>query len=487
MNRIARFIIWICSKFNRAEIEQIIHGLLEVLANRNPEIKPKDDFKEKHPHYRDFYVDPLAPLTNQPPKESLSPSLDWQKLLRDYEKKHGKPLKPVKRRKGLSVPKQCRCELCSAPGDYLYYNDGKRRSQLRCKICSHLCQAQRRHRSAPKAKYFCPYCHHALYRWKEQRILTIYKCGNDQCSAYLKAKKKLNKSEKELQKKKHSQFKLRYQYREYHFQPSHLKHSTPDKPRIDLRRIHNRSDILGLVLAFHISCAITARKTAFILRNIFNVSISYQTVLNYAEAAAYHCHLFNLQRKGPIDDINAGDEAYIKIQGKHNYVFFFISTKSLKITAYHVANNRDVLPATTAMLEAIRTQDPTQQITLITDGNPSYGAGIHFINANRNSLPKITHRKVIGLQNLDKNSAEFRLYKQIIERLNRTYKSHVRPTHGFNVRNGAIALTTLFVTHYNFLRPHMSLNYQVPVPLPELESITTLQGKWMKILSMANL
>jgi len=240
-------------------------------------------------------------------------------------------------------------------------------------------------------------------------------------------------------------------------------------------------------LAFHISCAITARKTAFILRNIFNVPISYQTVLNYAEAAAYHCHLFNLQRKGPIDDINAGDETYIKIQGKHNYVFFFISTKSLKITAYHVANNRDVLPATTAMLEAIRTQDPTQQITLITDGNPSYGAGIHFINANRNLLPKITHQKVIGLQNLDKNSAEFRLYKQIIERLNRTYKSHVRPTHGFNVRNGAIALTTLFVTHYNFLRPHMSLNYQVPVPLPELESITTLQGKWMKILSMANL
>jgi len=86
MNRIARFIIWICSKFNRAEIEQIIHGLLEVLANRNPEIKPKDDFKEKHPHYRDFYVDPLAPLTNQPPKEPLFPSLDWQKLLTDYEK-----------------------------------------------------------------------------------------------------------------------------------------------------------------------------------------------------------------------------------------------------------------------------------------------------------------------------------------------------------------------------------------------------------------
>jgi putative transposase len=346
-------------------------------------------------------------------------------------------------------------------------------------------QTQKHHRLPRKAKYFCPYCHSALYRWKEQTLLTIYKCGNDHCPAFLKALNKLNASEKQLQKKKLSQFKLRYQYREYHFQPSSLKHASPDKPKIDLNRIYHRSDILGLVLAFHISCAITARKTAFILRNIFNVPISYQTVLNYAESAAYHCHLFNLQRKGPIDPISSADETYIKIRGKHHFVFFFISTKSLKITAYHLADNREVLPATIAMTEAIRTAPPDQKLTVITDANPSYAAAIHFLNALRDPLPPLTHHKVIGLQNLDEESTEFRLYKQIIERLNRTYKSHVRPTHGFNVRNGAMALTTLFVTHYNFLRPHMTLNYNVPIPLPELDSITSLQGKWMKILSMA--
>jgi putative transposase len=346
-------------------------------------------------------------------------------------------------------------------------------------------QTQKRHHPSRKAKYFCPHCHKALYRWKEQPLLTIYKCGNDHCPAFLTAINKLNASEKQLQKKNLSQFKLRYQYREYHFQPSSLKHSAPDKPKINLDRIHHRSDILGLVLAFHISCAITARKTAFILRNVFNVPISYQTVLNYAESAAYHCHLFNLQRKGPIDPISSADETYIKIRGKHHFVFFFISTKSLKITAYHLADNREVLPATIAMTEAIHTALPDQKLTVITDGNPSYTAAIHFLNAIRDPLPPLTHHKVIGLQNLDEESTEFRFYKQIIERLNRTYKSHVRPTHGFNVRNGAMALTTLFVTHYNFLRPHMTLNYNVPIPLPELDSITSLQGKWMKILSMA--
>ena len=63
MTKIARFIIWICSKFTKTEIEQIINGLVDVIQNRNPDVKPKDDFQEKHPNYRKFSVDPKPPLT----------------------------------------------------------------------------------------------------------------------------------------------------------------------------------------------------------------------------------------------------------------------------------------------------------------------------------------------------------------------------------------------------------------------------------------
>jgi transposase InsO family protein len=94
---------------------------------------------------------------------------------------------------------------------------------------------------------------------------------------------------------------------------------------------------------------------------------------------------------------------------------------------------------------------------------------------------------VVGLQNLDKESEEFRPFKELIERLNRTYKFHTRAAGGFNSANGAIALTTLFVTYYNFLRPHTSLNYSVPIPLEPLKGIDTLQGKWAKIIKLATL
>jgi len=199
--------------------------------------------------------------------------------------------------------------------------------------------------------------------------------------------------------------------------------------------------------------------------------------------AAPYCHRFNLANKEEVDDIQAGDETYIKVRGEHNYVFFFISSKKRKITAYHVDGTRDTLPAIIAMNEAIRTAKPEQEITLVSDGNPSYPAGIHFIN--QNYEPNLTHKKVIGLQNLDSESEEFRPFKELIERLNRTYKFHIRCAYGFHSRNGAVALTTLFVTHYNFLRPHISLNYSVPIPLEELKDIDTLQGKWAKVIQLA--
>ena len=60
-NNIKRFIIWLCSKFTKTELEQIVDELKLILNNKNPELKPKDNFKEQHPNYRKFSVDPNPP------------------------------------------------------------------------------------------------------------------------------------------------------------------------------------------------------------------------------------------------------------------------------------------------------------------------------------------------------------------------------------------------------------------------------------------
>ena len=62
MTKIQSFVIWVCKKFDREQILDIIDELVTVLADKYHNVKPQDEFKEKHPNYREFSTDPLAPL-----------------------------------------------------------------------------------------------------------------------------------------------------------------------------------------------------------------------------------------------------------------------------------------------------------------------------------------------------------------------------------------------------------------------------------------
>ena len=87
MTRVSRFVLWICRRFTKSQIEQIIKELNDILANRNPEVKPKDDFKEKHPHWRQYHPDPTPP---QIEPSVTHPRLNWKHLLADLKKKQAK-------------------------------------------------------------------------------------------------------------------------------------------------------------------------------------------------------------------------------------------------------------------------------------------------------------------------------------------------------------------------------------------------------------
>jgi len=280
-------------------------------------------------------------------------------------------------------------------------------------------------------------------------------------------------------------FKVNYQYREYHFTPKQIQHSAPDKPRetkVNLFRIHNPDQVVGLILTFYVTFAMSARKTAEVMREVFGHEVSYQTVLNYAQAVAYYAHQFNLANKGAINNISVADETYIKIKGQQEYVWFVLSESKHTITSYHISDNRETVSALTALNEAFKTAKEDQKLTIITDGLGSYTEAVQFLNKHREN--KIEHIQVIGLQNNDEISDHYRPFKQIIERFNRTYKHHVKPAAGFNTLNGAKVLTTLFVTYYNFLRPHMALGNKTPIHIEQLTDIDTIQAKWVKLISM---
>lgn len=65
MDRISRFVIWICAKFDREQIARIVAELTDILQNRNPEVLPKDDFKK---NTQTTATTSSIPLRHSPPR-----------------------------------------------------------------------------------------------------------------------------------------------------------------------------------------------------------------------------------------------------------------------------------------------------------------------------------------------------------------------------------------------------------------------------------
>ncbi len=455
IDAIVAFVRWLCRKLDREQLLVAVTILLEVINDQREDIRPRDDFRDRHPQYRRFTVDREPPLLQAPPQPEPTPTLDWRELRRQYRTRTGKDLKPIARRGNSYLPPAgARCERCSAPESFLYVNDGKVGNQLRCKVCDLLFPSHRCRRESD-ARYWCPHC--------GERAL--------------------------LRTGMSSQFKLCYQYREYHVDPAALRTASPSADTIDLSRVRNDLSTVGLALTYSVSFGLSNRMTAEILRSVHNIRISRQTVDNYQKAAAVLAHRFTGKYLGELRDRQlAGDETYTRVADDWQYTWFVIGARTRAIRAWHVSSTRDAIAATATLGSALRNlaDVPALPIEFVADGNPAYDLAVHILNAQADGRPMpLQRRTVIGLTNDDDESERFRPLKQLIERLNRTYKFHTRARAGFKHQQGAVALTALFVAYYNFLRPHGALLGHVPIPVPELALPATLQERWLKLLQMA--
>ncbi len=481
-----KLVRWFCRHLTFNYLASVVPVLQEVLSgSRQMELKPAED---RPPHYRQFRVDSTLPLTQPPEPQSEVP--DWQVLQQRHREQHGKPIAIVRQRGGGTVPEKCRCQHCNAPARYLYLNNGKLASQVRCKICGKTSPTDKPRRES-RTRYWCPHCGKAMFRWKEDGICTAYKCPTDHCPFYLRNLAALTAEERQMRQDGNtSQFKLRYLFREYHFASEDLAVARPENAPVDLNRIHNNLHTVGLCLTFSVSFGLSARMTAQALKRVFDIPISHQTVINYINAAASHLNGF-VDANAPVPKGTcAADETYIKIEGITHYTWFIIEQNSRAICGYNLSNSRETEPALSLINSCYGPPDSPKCETakLVTDGLPSYDSAVVAYNTavhEHSGQDLLTKRTVIGLRNLDSESEEYRPFKQLVERLNRTYKFHTRPRAGFKNFDGVVALTTLFVAFYNFMRPHGYLKQKPPVQLSCLQGETLYPKMWVELLRQA--
>lgn len=118
----------------------------------------------------------------------------------------------------------------------------------------------------------------------------------------------------------------------------------------------------------------------------------------------------------------------------------------------------------------------------IADGYSAYPLAAQQFFLEFGASFRFSITQVIGLTNGDAVSKEFRPFKQMSERLNRTYKLSYRPTNGFDNIDSANYNLALWVAYYNFLRPHKHNNYKALNKVEMLEGVDNMPGKWQLLI-----
>lgn len=457
------------------QVQQKIISVLFILVTSKPLKSKLFDDCDKVP-YRKAIIDKM-PVFQEIKK------FDYTQLLIDYFTNTGKVLKPVNRHTNakISVPSSLKCPCCGAPAEYIYDNNGGR-GNFSCKVCKSGFNSKTRF--AKDVIIRCPYCGHTLERIKERSCFYIWKCKSLDCCFYKDNFSALSDEEKSVYAMKPENFKLHYIYRE--FTTDFLPLSSQQKydiPTTGLSKIYSSSQTLGLILSYNINYGLSARKTAAILYDIHGLKISHQSIINYRNMVSHIVKPFLDNYPYEISNSIAGDETYIRVHGKWNYIFFFTDTIRKTILSYYTSPNRDTESCITAIDYVLsKFKEIPDDLAFTVDGNPIYLLAQYWFS--QHDINFDIHQ-VIGLKNEDKTSKEFRPFKQAIERHNRSFKSNYRSSHGFGSASGSIGYVTLFCTYFNFLRPHMALDYNVPVPIPEVQKLPNMPAKWLKLIELS--
>jgi transposase-like protein/ssDNA-binding Zn-finger/Zn-ribbon topoisomerase 1 len=456
-----------CNQFLLNQIQNLFLFIVKHIP-----LKPKYDVTS--PKYQKFTVDKLPVIKKYE-------QLNYLHLLSDYKTKHGKELKPIKSRNSKPVDDSCICPRCGAPHKYLYDNTGGR-GQLLCKVCKLRFSKTKTH--FKPVTLTCPYCGHTLAKKKNRKHYNIHKCVNKRCSFYLNSLNKLSAEDREEYEVSKHKFKLHYIYREFTLDFFKMDLSSLPKGATNLNFRQFSPHIMGLCLTYNVNLGLSTRATARALWEIHQIKISHTMVNNYAKTAAAIVKPFVDTYNYNPSNYLAADETYTKVKGVRHYVWFVMDAIKKSILGYQVSDTRDVGPCILAMRMAFSKfkQFPGKALKFISDGYSVYKLAQQQFMLNGMDFNLI---QVIGLTNDDPVSTEYRWLKQIIERLNRTFKFSYKITNGYGSGEGSNAHVALFVAYYNFLRPHSYTYWQPLNSVKELESIPNMPGKWQKLIELS--
>lgn len=185
-----------------------------------------------------------------------------------------------------------------------------------------------------------------------------------------------------------------------------------------------------------------------------NVYISDATAFNWVKRFSKLAILQANKYKPEVGSIWVADETMIDLDGKNIWLWDIIDTKTRFLIATHMSYTRTTKDAQQLMKQAY---DRTGKIprVIYTDKLRAYLDGIEL---------------TFGADTKHKQGSPFDVENNtnLIERMHGTIKSRTKVMRGLHTMESARLFLDGWLVHYNFFRPHMSLNDRTPASIANI-------------------
>ena len=198
---------------------------------------------------------------------------------------------------------------------------------------------------------------------------------------------------------------------------------------------------------------LSLRKVARQIKKIFGVRVSHTTILYWIEKYAGLVGDFVSSLEPPsLCNLWQTDETMIRMEGDWKWLWEAIDEDTRFLVATHVSEKRrktDVV----RFLKSYPWAENQKPRVITTDGLHTYRKGINRVFYSRFRDRTTIHRRSPGLTAREGNTNK-------VERVHGTLKDRIKSLRGFKKMDTAILKA--WPIHYNYLRPHASLNGQTP-------------------------
>jgi transposase-like protein len=206
---------------------------------------------------------------------------------------------------------------------------------------------------------------------------------------------------------------------------------------------------------------LSLRRTQRNLKQIFGEKVSQVTILNWIKKYSKLVKEFVMTLAPQLSGLWHEDETVLRYEGRNVWFWEMVDEDTRFLVASHISGTRTLQDTITIFRRGYE-QSKVRPRAVFVDGSHVYHRAFTkvFWTMRKDTRPQLVQR--VGIPTRETNN--------MVERLHGTLKDRTKPMRGFKSFESTKDILEGFTIHYNYVRPHQSLNGKTPAQAARMDS-----------------